>query len=77
MRTLLVAKTEIPEDVYGRWSARYQAASTAMSGRDEQMAELMEEIEVELVLQGSTAIEDKLQGARPGARRRAIRLRRP
>merc|ERR1712216_893149 len=32
-----------------------------MSGRDEQMAELMEEIEVELVLQGSTAIEDKLQ----------------
>jgi magnesium-transporting ATPase (P-type) len=63
LRTLLVAKTEIPEDVYGRWSARYQAASTAMSGRDEQMAELMEEIEVELVLQGSTAIEDKLQGA--------------
>ena len=37
-----------------------QKASTAISGRDEQIEEVSEEIEINLELVGATAIEDKL-----------------
>ena len=62
LRTLLIAKVDLIPEVYEKWRVQFEAATTAMQGRDAQMATLMNEIEQDLVLQGSTAIEDKLQG---------------
>jgi hypothetical protein len=38
-----------------------QAASTALSGREEAVAELAERLEVDLELLGASAVDDKLQ----------------
>ena len=53
--------------VYDDWSERYDAAKVAESDRDEKMAAVMAEIEVDLDLVGVTAIEDKLQNGVPEA----------
>ena len=53
----------------------FESPSSNLLKSAKEELELMEEIEVELVLQGSTAIEDKLQGARPGARAKRERAR--
>lgn len=49
----------------GRWQKRYFEARTALSNREERVAEVSEEIERDLVLLGCTAIEDKLQEGVP------------
>jgi len=40
LRTLLIAKKVIPDNVYNDWKVRYQKASTLIAGRKEAMEEL-------------------------------------
>ena len=56
-----------PTQVYDDWAKRYDAAKVAETDRDEKMAQVMAEIEVDLDLVGVTAIEDKLQNGVPEA----------
>ncbi|KAI8876251.1 phospholipid-translocating P-type ATPase [Backusella circina FSU 941] len=65
LRTLCIAMREIPEDEYARWSKIYEAASTSMVHRAEELDRAAEMIEQGLVLLGATAIEDKLQEGVP------------
>lgn len=65
LRTLVIAKADISEEYYADWAKRYEAASCALIDRARKMAEVGEEIEKDLILLGSTAIEDKLQDQVP------------
>lgn len=59
LRTLLVASKELDIDWYQNWATRYEAAR-ASTNRLVEMDKVEQELEVELDLLGSTAIEDKL-----------------
>lgn len=61
MRTLLLAERYLDEAEYQVWNKKAVEASLLLHGRDERIEEVNEEIERELVLTGSTAIEDRLQ----------------
>jgi phospholipid-transporting ATPase len=61
LRTLILAQREVDPEFFKDWSERYTEAMASMVGRDEKMDVCSEEIEQELELVGSTAIEDKLQ----------------
>lgn len=65
LRTLMLAMREIPGAEYEKWKANYTAASTAMSNREQLMEDEQDKIEVELLIVGCTAIEDKLQDEVP------------
>eukprot|EP01062_Namystynia_karyoxenos_P058547 TRINITY_DN5006_c0_g2_i1.p1 TRINITY_DN5006_c0_g2~~TRINITY_DN5006_c0_g2_i1.p1 ORF type:complete len:1424 (+),score=501.25 TRINITY_DN5006_c0_g2_i1:74-4273(+) len=72
LRTLCIAETELDPHFYGdgvqnntSWQFRYKQAKEAIGGRDEKVAACAEEIEKNLILVGTTAIEDKLQGGVP------------
>jgi magnesium-transporting ATPase (P-type) len=65
LRVMLVAVATIPNDVFNDWSERYIEASKSLENRKDKMESLQEEIERELLLLGSTAIEDKLQDGVP------------
>ncbi|XP_077202756.1 phospholipid-transporting ATPase ID-like isoform X2 [Paroedura picta] len=65
LRTLVVAYRELEEATFADWQQRHHEASTALAGREEKLAHLYEEIEVNLMLLGATAIEDKLQDGVP------------
>lgn len=67
LRTLCLGTRVIPMGAYREWDGRFQAASALMDGREEQMAQLQEEVERDLELVGVTAIEDKLQEGVPQA----------
>lgn len=67
LRTLVLACRELPEDVYQDWQARYHEASLALVGRESKVDACAAEIERDLTLLGSTAIEDKLQEGVPEA----------
>ena len=67
LRTLALATKVIPAGSYRDWDERFQAASSLMDGREEQMAQLQDEVERNLELVGVTAIEDKLQDGVPEA----------
>jgi phospholipid-translocating P-type ATPase (flippase) len=67
LRTLIIAKRKISNEEYERWKIQFQAASTALSGRDELLAQAAEDIEYDLKVLGATAIEDKLQIGVPDA----------
>lgn len=60
LRTLLIAKRELNEEFYEKWSKKYHAAMTSIN-KEKEMNAVAEELEVEFELVGSTAIEDKLQ----------------
>lgn len=60
LRTLLIAKKEISEEFYAKWSLKYQAAMLSVN-KEKEMNAVAEELEIEFDLVGSTAIEDKLQ----------------
>ena len=66
-RTLLLTTKEIDEQWYQEWNYNYTQASLSLQDRDEKMAEIAAEIETNLTLIGSTAIEDKLQSGVPEA----------
>ncbi|XP_070197579.1 phospholipid-transporting ATPase IB-like isoform X2 [Littorina saxatilis] len=65
LRTLCIAKVDIPEDVYEEWKHTYYKASTSIHDREKKIEEAAELIERNLVLLGATAIEDKLQDGVP------------
>lgn len=65
LRTLCCAVSVIPEDVYYEWRETYQKASIALQYRERKVEDAANLIENNLMLLGSTAIEDKLQEGVP------------
>lgn len=65
LRCLLLGFKKISEKNYNEWEERYRMASTTMEDRDEQIEAVQDEMERNLTLIGSTAIEDKLQDQVP------------
>lgn len=61
LRTLILAEKTIPQDEYAKWSQKYVAAENTVRNRDREIEMVSAEIENELLVVGSTAIEDKLQ----------------
>ena len=61
LRTLYLAERVIPEAEYEDWNERARLAKLEVNNREEAVAKVDGEIERELELIGSTAIEDKLQ----------------
>lgn len=56
---------EIPIQEYQTWSTVYEAASTTLTNRSEELDKAAEMIEKDMILLGATAIEDKLQDGVP------------
>jgi phospholipid-translocating P-type ATPase (flippase) len=65
LRTLVLGKVELDQVAYNSWAKKYHDASTALTDRAKKMALVAEEIEKNLELVGTTAIEDKLQAGVP------------
>jgi phospholipid-transporting ATPase len=61
LRTLLVAERKITAQEYEKWLVAYNEASCAPEKREEKVEDAQDLIEKDLILSGSTAIEDKLQ----------------
>ncbi|PRP84971.1 putative phospholipid-transporting ATPase IA isoform b [Planoprotostelium fungivorum] len=65
LRTLIVARRILSEEVYQRWNAKYHEANTSLNHRHEAVDKVCELIETDLEIIGCTAIEDKLQEGVP------------
>lgn len=65
LRTLCCAYKIIDESFFQSWHKRYVDANCAITGRDEAVNNVCDEIECDLELLGATAIEDKLQEGVP------------
>lgn len=65
LRTLCLAVTTIPPDVYAEWKDTYHKASLALQQREAKLEDAANLIETNLYLLGATAIEDKLQEGVP------------
>ena len=65
LRTLCLAKKDLDVTVYEKWKERYHEAVTSLQNREEKVSAVYEEIEANLLLVGTTAIEDKLQDGVP------------
>lgn len=65
LRTLCLAKKDLDVVVYERWRERYHEAVISLDNREEKVSAVYEEIEQQLMLVGTTAIEDKLQDGVP------------
>jgi phospholipid-transporting ATPase len=65
LRTLNVAYLELSEQEYQEWAAIHKAAAHALYDRETKLDEAAELIEQNMILLGSTAIEDKLQDGVP------------
>lgn len=65
LRTLNLAYREIDEETYRKWEQSYADASVLIDGREEAMDHASDLIERDVLLLGSTAIEDKLQEGVP------------
>ena len=62
LRTLLLARKDLSPGYYEEWNQRFLQAASSVGEIKEQMMEAAEaEVECDLMLVGSTAIEDKLQ----------------
>jgi len=61
LRTLFLAEKEIDEETFNNWLLLKKAAELEVINREDKVASVDKEIEVELELMGSTAIEDRLQ----------------
>lgn len=65
LRTLFLAQRKLSNQEYIDWNARFESAMQTVTNRDDAVARVNEEIERDLELIGSTAIEDKLQDGVP------------
>ncbi|XP_057417723.1 phospholipid-transporting ATPase 3-like [Lotus japonicus] len=65
LRTLCLAYRELHPDVYESWNEKFIQAKSSLHDREKKLDEVAELIEKDLVLIGSTAIEDKLQEGVP------------
>jgi P-type E1-E2 ATPase len=61
LRTLLVAYRLVDEDFYAKWAIKFKEAESSTQNREKKIGKVAEEIEVNLILAGCSAIEDKLQ----------------
>ena len=57
-RTLFFAQKYINEETYEAWNKRFKLASISIRDREQVMSEIFAEIETDLELIGSSAIED-------------------
>ncbi|KAI0684455.1 phospholipid-translocating P-type ATPase [Cytidiella melzeri] len=67
LRTLCIAYRVLSEDEYMKWQRVYDAATSAIKDRDEEIDKANELIEHSLTILGATALEDKLQEGVPEA----------
>jgi phospholipid-transporting ATPase len=65
LRTLVLGKLDLDPPTYHKWAKKYNDATCAIQNRAQKMADVAEEIEHDLDLVGTTAIEDKLQEGVP------------
>ncbi|KAJ1687104.1 hypothetical protein LUZ63_018494 [Rhynchospora breviuscula] len=65
LRTLCLAYRELTGELYESWNEKFVQAKSALRDRDKKLDEVAELIEKDLILIGSTAIEDKLQEGVP------------
>ncbi|KAI8146474.1 hypothetical protein BJV82DRAFT_509807 [Fennellomyces sp. T-0311] len=65
LRTLCLAYRFISPEEYKVWNKSYQEACSSIYNREEKVDEVCEEIEIDMLLMGGTAIEDKLQDGVP------------
>ena len=61
LRTLCCAKAYLDEEEYAQWHRDYEEAKTSLEDRTRKVEEVAARIEKNLLLVGSTGIEDKLQ----------------
>lgn len=61
LRTLVVAKRILSQQLYTQWNNHYLLAQSQLKHKSENMERLQDQLEVELEMVGCTAIEDKLQ----------------
>ncbi|CAF1303376.1 unnamed protein product [Adineta ricciae] len=66
-RSLLVAYRQLTLREFESWFERYRFAANALDNREEAISDAATEIEVDLMLAGLTAVEDKLQDGVPRA----------
>ena len=66
-RSLLVAYRQLTLRQFESWFERYRFAANALDNREEAISDAATEIEVDLMLAGLTAVEDKLQDGIPRA----------
>ena len=66
-RSLLVAYRQLTLREFEDWFQRYQHAANSLDNREEAISDAATEIEVDLMLAGLTAVEDKLQDGVPTA----------
>ena len=60
LRTLMLTKKDLSDYEYNAWLERYEKAERTMINREETMMAVQAEIETDMTLVGSTAIEDRL-----------------
>ena len=65
LRSLIIAKRDIPDAEYAAWREKYDIASSVIGDRDGQVKKVFESIEHDMELLGCTAVEDKLQDEVP------------
>lgn len=65
LRTLVYGYRDVSASEYAQWKASYDQAAAAMENRDEAKEAVYALMEVNIVLLGATAIEDKLQDGVP------------
>lgn len=65
LRSLIIAKRDIPDSEYASWREKYDIASSVIGNRDEQIKQVFASIEHDMELLGCTAVEDKLQDKVP------------
>jgi phospholipid-translocating ATPase len=67
LRTLCVAYRYVGEEEYFEWSRTYDAATSAINNREDEISRANDLMENSLILLGATALEDKLQEGVPEA----------
>ncbi|CAL0331481.1 unnamed protein product [Lupinus luteus] len=65
LRTLCLAYKDLHPDIYESWNEKFINAKSSLHDREKKLDEVAELIENDLILIGSTAIEDKLQEGVP------------
>ncbi|XP_019164546.1 PREDICTED: phospholipid-transporting ATPase 3-like [Ipomoea nil] len=65
LRTLCLAYRDLSPNVYENWNEKFIQAKSSLRDREKKLDEVAELIEIDLMLIGSTAIEDKLQEGVP------------
>ncbi len=66
-RSLLVAYRQIPLREYENWFEQYRNAANSLDNREDAISQAANTIEIDLMLAGLTAVEDKLQDGVPRA----------